>query len=236
LSSSPGNLSEDKTNRYFDAATMSVLPLPGTLTEVTNIKNLLEGGNLTVEFFAGKDATEANIKKVKYPKILHIATHGFFLPNLKNKDLLIDKETIQNEKNVLLRSGLLLAGCEKSMKGEGISSEEDGIFTAYEALNLFLDETDLVVLSACETGLGEVQNGEGVYGLQRAFQQAGAKSILISLWKVNDHATELLMTNFYNDFLKSGDQKQSFINAQKAVRKVYPEPYYWGAFVMVGTQ
>jgi CHAT domain-containing protein len=112
--------------------------------------------------------------------------------------------------------------------------EEDGILTAYEAMNLFLDETDLVVLSACETGLGDIQNGEGVYGLQRAFQQAGAHAIILSLWKVDDLTTQLLMTTFYNEYIKSGNLKQSFKRAQKVVRSSYPHPYYWGAFVTMG--
>jgi CHAT domain-containing protein len=128
-----------------------------------------------------------------------------------------------------MRSGLLLAGCENP-KSEG----EDGVLTAEEAMNLHLENTELVVLSACETGLGDVQNGEGVFGLQRAFQQAGAKTILMSLWKVSDEATQLLMSEFYSAFLNGKPKREAFKTAQLKLREKYESPYFWGAFVMVG--
>jgi CHAT domain-containing protein len=128
-----------------------------------------------------------------------------------------------------MRSGLLLAGCE-TPSPEG----EDGVLTAEEAMNLSLENTDLVVLSACETGLGEIQNGEGVFGLQRAFQQAGAKTVLMSLWKVDDTATQIMMTEFYKELLSGKTKRAAFKAAQLSLKAKYPEPYYWGAFVMVG--
>jgi len=93
-----------------------------------------------------------------------------------------------------------------------------------------LDQTDLVVLSACETGLGDMKAGEGVYGLQRAFQVAGADAIVTSLWKVDDEATQMLMTNFYSGWLKTGNKEEAFINAQKMIRDEFKEPYYLGCF------
>jgi CHAT domain-containing protein len=108
------------------------------------------------------------------------------------------------------------------------------VLTAFEAQTLDLSNTDLVVLSACETAQGEIKNGEGVFGLQRAFQVAGAKSVITSLWRVDDAATEMLMTQFYTRWLKGTDKWQALKEAQKEVQKKYPQPYYWGAFVMVG--
>jgi CHAT domain-containing protein len=101
-------------------------------------------------------------------------------------------------------------------------------------MSLNLDKTELVILSACETGLGEVRNGEGVYGLQRALKIAGAKSIIISLWKVNDVTTQKLMNVFYSELLATNDKKKSFRAAQESIKKEFPHPYYWGAFMLIG--
>ena len=213
-------------------STCSLAELPGTKTEVDKIAGILNEKGWEVKNYTGESAIEENIKESYKPRLLHIATHGFFQPDTTKGS------------NPLLRSGLMLAGAGNTLKGEKNETGEDGILTAYEAMNLNLDNTDLVVLSACETGLGEIKNGEGVYGLQRAFKVAGAKSIIMSLWKVSDQATQELMVRFYKNWLgtASDGSKQSvrmnkraaFLKAQKELKAKYPNPYYWGAFVMVG--
>jgi CHAT domain-containing protein len=140
--------------------------------------------------------------------------------------------------NPLLRSGLYLNNAGDVVDQAKISSSGqvgEGVLTAYEAMNLNLNATDLVVLSACETGRGEVQVGEGVYGLQRAFQIAGAKAVIMSLFKVSDSATQELMNIFYRNWISKGmDKRKAFIEAKKEMMKTKPQPLYWGSFVMVG--
>jgi CHAT domain-containing protein len=204
--------------------------LPATEKEVDLLDRLLKEKQWQVQSFTQSEATEANLKNVRSPQILHIATHGFFLSDLDINDELQSDEERQITQNPLFRSGILMAGA--ALKQE--SGQEDGVLTAFEAMNLHLDKTELVSLSACETGLGEVRNGEGVYGLQRSFLVAGARTIIMSLWQVDDVATQELMSSFYKSWLSGGDKFQSFRQAQLEVKERYKHPFYWAAFVLIG--
>ncbi len=225
---------KQRISRFLNFDNVSYLP--GTKKETDQIAQILTKNAFNTTLLQDKNATEDALKKIENPTILHIATHGFFLEDLPETNAMqIDNKRMEIAKNPLLRAGLLLANCSGSLKNAQISSnQEDGILTAYEAAQLNLQNTDLVVLSACETGLGEIANGEGVFGLQRAFLQAGAQNLIISLWKVDDAATqefmELLYANWQN---KKLSLQESFFEAQKAIRQKYIKPKYWGAFVLV---
>ncbi len=207
--------------------------LPGTEVEVNQIRDLMKASALNVSAHMRNKATEEALKSIVNPKILHIATHGFFLNDVDLSDT-DDDDASKFMSNPLVRSGLLLAGATVKEDNTDATTVEDGILTAYEAMSLTLDHTDLVVMSACETGLGEVRNGEGVYGLQRSFLVAGASAVLMSLWQVDDRATQELMVQFYNHWLAGDSKLVAFRKAQIAMKEKYPSPYYWGAFIMIG--
>ncbi len=223
---------------FPDYQTDEVPPLPGTKTELETVSKVLKPSGYQVIQYMAADANEKNLKAVNGPFILHIATHGYFLKDVDESAGSVFGVNAENAtNNPLLRSGLILAGAGKAISGTGSSdmtSNDNGILTAYEAMNLNLEGTALVVLSACETGLGDVKAGEGVYGLQRAFLVAGADALVMSLWKVDDAATQLLMTSFYTNLIKLGNQQRAFKQAQLQLLAKYKEPYYWGAFVMMG--
>ncbi|MFA6571492.1 MAG: CHAT domain-containing tetratricopeptide repeat protein, partial [Bacteroidota bacterium] len=211
--------------------------LPGTEKEINDIEKFLKSKKWDVNSYLGDNALKVVVKAANNPRILHIATHGMFLEDVK----LENKETFGFEtkkiiENPLLRSGLFFTGADNYLKSDSAkpTGDENGLLTAYEAMNLDLDKTELVVLSACETGLGEVKNGEGVFGLRRAFQQAGAKAVIMSLWTVDDKATQTLMSSFYRNWVTGMSKREAFGKAQEEVRTQFQEPYYWGAFVMVG--
>ena len=201
-----------------------IAPLPGAETEVVGISRLLDDHGWKSIVLTNAEAEEAALKDMLKPNILHIATHGFFY------------QEGAEAANPLHNSGLLFTGAANALTSkEKASTANDGILTSFEAINLNIDNTDLVVLSACETGLGEIRNGEGIYGLQRAFKIAGARTIIMSLWKVDDEATNVLMTRFYeNWFSKNMSKREAFISAQQEIQAQYPHPYYWGAFVVLG--
>ena len=216
----------------------NITPLPGTEKEVNQLHYILSEKGWTTNEYLEKSAAEEKIKEVNSPKIFHIATHGLYTPT---EEVTLTKQMEGGEallaQNPLMRTGLLLRGAGDLLdKTDYNYNIESGILTAYEAMSLNLDKTDLVVLSACETGLGDLEAGEGVYGLQRAFLVAGAKVLVMSMFKVDDDATQKLMLKFYQKWLSTNNLRQSFIDAKKELRIEYPEPIYWGAFIMIGLE
>ncbi|MEM1327934.1 MAG: CHAT domain-containing tetratricopeptide repeat protein [Bacteroidota bacterium] len=212
--------------------------LPGTVQEVQSIEQQFQNANWQTTAKLGAAALEEQFKQLeqqKSPTILHLATHGYFFGQPK-KDKQVPENArgrIMETENPLIRSGLALTGANHAWK-EGKKAEglEDGILTAYEIANLQLPETKLVVLSACETALGDVVNGEGVFGLQRAFKLAGVDEMLISLWKVPDAETAQLMQHFYTFYLQNNNASEALHQAQLEMAKQY-RSFYWAGFVLV---
>jgi CHAT domain-containing protein len=225
-------------------------PLEGTKLEADTIAPLLPNVTLLTQ----SQATENALKQLQSPSILHIATHGFFLqdvecipasdtrgdsfstpativPEYVGKRKQVCRPTPSNTENPLLRSGLALAGFNPRTSGK-----EDGVLTALEAAGLNLYGTQLVVLSACETGLGDVNNGEGVYGLRRAFVTAGAESQLMSLWKVDDYGTSELMSLYYKRLQNGEGRGEALRQVQLEMMQApaYQHPYYWASFIFSG--
>ena len=189
--------------------------------------------------------TEESFKALSGKNIgcLHIATHGFYYAkedadNARYKFMLIDNDMISAEDKALTRSGLLMSGANHILEDEELPDNvEDGILTAKEIADIDLRGLDMVVLSACQTGLGDISQGEGVFGLQRGFKKAGANSILMSLWEVNDEATQILMTHFYKNLVSGQSKRQSLQSAQRYLREYnkghFDEPKYWAAFILL---
>ncbi len=220
----------DETTRSFVSSfrDADIKDLPGTEEEVMTIKKEMELEKVSVKYYLKEQATEDKVYQLHSPAILHIATHGYWSGAGENAT---DGYRVFN---AMVNSGLLLAGVVNYYSSDEYPDTYDGILTAYEAQNLDLQNTSLVILSACETTLGYLDAGEGVYGLQRAFRAAGAGSIMTSLWKVDDNATKDFMIAFYHHYLKTKDKAAAFATAQKAIREKYIHPYFWGAFVMAG--
>lgn len=217
--------------------------LPASEREVDNISQQMKAHNIAVALYKKEVGNEESFKALSGKKtpILHLATHGFFLKNEEVKvkpfyQLMGVEHDRLRPDNSLRRSGLAFAGAQKAWDGEETPKGiDDGIMLAQEIASMDLNGTDLVVLSACETGLGEI-NSEGVFGLQRAFKKAGVQTLIMSLWKVHDEATALFMQTFYENLLSGKSKRDSFAAAQMALRehKQYgADPYYWAGFIML---
>ncbi len=219
--------------------------LPGTEQEIKGVSTLFKKSNFKTVEFSGKYATEDAFKNIgkstSSPRVLHISTHGFFFPDPKDtrKSTVITREeepVFKMSDHPMIRSGLILAGGNYAWKEGKPFKEgmEDGILTAYEISQMNLSNTELVVLSACETGLGDIQGNEGVYGLQRAFKIAGAKYLMMSLWQVPDEETKEFMISFYKNWLnRKLSIPDAFRLTQTQMREKYTNPYLWAGFVLV---
>jgi CHAT domain-containing protein/Tfp pilus assembly protein PilF len=221
---------EDLSSVYF-------APLGGTALEARSIRSLFPDAQV----LTGKEASTAALKRVEAPRILHIATHGFFLQDAASDKASAPKDPRASGtrsvtasakiENPLLRSGLALSGANLSKDGS-----DDGVLTALEASSLNLWGTKLVVLSACDTGVGEVRTGEGVYGLRRAFFLAGTESLVMSLWPISDYVTRELMTEYYAGLKKGLGRGEALRRAQLAMlkRNGRQHPFYWASFIQAG--
>ena len=211
-------------------------PLPGVGAEVRALRELLPQAT----FITGERATKGALKGVNAPSILHVATHGFFLQggrgarvgaNVRAPDATRLGRLVADAENPLLRSGLALAGANR-----GLAGDDNGVITAFEMANLDLWGTKLVVLSACDTGVGEVKNGDGVYGLRRALVLAGAESQLLSLWPVSDRSTRDLMVGYYRGLMRNEGRGDALRRVQLEMLRdgKHGHPYYWAGFIQTG--
>ena len=233
--------------------------LPATKEEAEKIHESLEQNKITTKLTMGTEATESDFKNLsgKDFNLLHVASHGFYWTEREAKKydlpflMLDNKRTRYVEDKALCRSGLFLAGAKNVFRGDSLpDGVDDGVLTAKEISEMDLRSMDMVVLSACQTGLGDIISGEGVFGLQRGFKKAGAKTILMSLWEVDDLVTQMLMIEFYKNYCqgidkqgidKQGIKRESLRQAQKTVReykdhngnRIFDKPYYWAGFIML---
>jgi CHAT domain-containing protein len=242
-------MKRDVAYRGIDFTRICYPPLKGTAEEATRINAALVNATVLTE----RRATEAALKGLNSPPILHVATHGFFLPDQPQalNTNAAQSAGASSTENPLLRSGLIMAGANQKSSG----TNEDGVLTAAEAAGLNLWGTKLVVLSACETGLGDVVNGAGVYGLRRALVLAGSETQVMSLWQVDDAATRDLMSDYYTRLQRGEGRNEAMRQAQLGMLRGEAEnrmkttrtrpaaaktddrhahPFYWAAFISSG--
>ncbi len=229
-----------------DLGNGTTLPrLPGTGAEVNAISQLMKEHNWKTSLYTGDLALKQVVEGAGSPRVLHLATHGFFLPDqppIKTDPLSTDAGQPTGLEDPMLRSGLYFAGADRALAGKPTAEGLDnGVLTAMEAGSLNLRGTELVVLSACNTGQGDLRTGEGVFGLRRALEEAGAQSVLMSMWSVPDRETLQLMQLFYKKWLSGMEIHEALKQAQLEMRELTRKnnggkdlPYYWGAFVLVG--
>jgi CHAT domain-containing protein/Tfp pilus assembly protein PilF len=220
----------------------ATIPLPGTRQEAEAIQRLLP----QTQLFLGAQATKERLLQLPPPGILHLATHGFFFEDAPTPagsravghfGALGEDTRAPSPPDPLLRSGLILAGASTpvpSGSSPAPASVEHSLVTALELAGLNLWGTQLVVLSACDTGRGDVKLGQGVYGLRRAFLVAGAETVVMSLWKVNDETTRQLMETYYRHLLEGQGRATALREAMRELRQTQPHPHYWAPFLAMG--
>jgi CHAT domain-containing protein len=217
-----GPQTKGHSERAAELTSLAVQPLPGTAAEAQELARLFPKAKV----LTGAAALESALTSAKGPQFLHIATHGYFLSARMAPGLAAVKAP-------LVRSGLLLAGFNRHRPGK-----DDGVLTALEAASLDLQGTQLAVLSACNTGVGELRAGDGVQGLRRALAMAGAQTVVMSLWSVDDRATQALMVEFYRQWQAGQDRAKALHLAQAHVRaqERWRHPFYWAGFVAAGAE
>jgi CHAT domain-containing protein len=231
----------ERGQRSADMGSISFLPLPGTLAEARRISRIIGDARL----LTGAQATEGALKSVRAPRLLHLATHGFFLadlpappPDEAQRGIShigpvgeVPRSRVALPENPLLRAGLALAGANRRASGH-----EDGILTAMEMMSLDLAGTQLVVLSACETGMGDVRTGDGMYGLRRALVLAGAETQVMTLWRIDDEATQHLMADYYARIGKGVGRSDALreVTLSLLSNPKTANPKYWASFIVSG--
>jgi CHAT domain-containing protein/Tfp pilus assembly protein PilF len=232
--------------RSFDLEDLTWPELPATKIEVQQIRQMLVANSWHAEMYTESAALEEVMKRLHGPRLLHVATHGFLLEdgNEENTCHASSLKPVQRwpvMQNPMLRSGLVFSGANLIASANPSAEEmDDGILTAYEAMELDLEGTELVILSACDTGLGQTQAEEGVFGLRRAIQVAGAQSVMMAMWEVPDIETQKLMKLFYQKWLSGEEKHEALREAQIELRHQIQQdtgqdfPQLWGAFVLVG--
>lgn len=215
------------------------LPLKGTKYEMEQISSLLQKQGVFPVCYKKEMATEESVKNLSYhsPVWLHFGTHGFYSPEpLGDADNDDEFSGPSTEEYVLSKSALVFAGANNTLLEGNFDSNRDGFLTAYEMSTLDLSKTDMVVMSACESGLGDI-GSEGVFGLQRGVKKAGANSILMTLNKVNDHATTLFMVHFYQGLIDGLSKNRALLEAQKYLKNAeggkWNDMKYWASFVLL---
>lgn len=213
--------------------------LPFTKQEIDSIDVMFTNNGIATKLYEGAKGNEESFKALSgnSPDIIHLATHGFVIDTQKKAEgnkFVEGTFAISPREGYLTWTGLMLAGANNAWTGNfNLENVEDGILTADEISRLDLSNTKLVVLSACETARGKIDPVEGVLGLQRAFKKAGAQTIVMSLWKVPDESTSILMTEFYRNLMNGVEIHQALKNAENRVKELYPDPYYWAGFIIL---